>query len=312
MTSLFQQQSRFYLPDDQQQQPDKIVDVTRWPLGHEFTPYPEGTRSKSELFCPSDITQPFLIPEHRYLYKKTIQRKSRNPAVAGYIHYEQFWVEVVAYHLGRVLGVPVPPAFVACRILPDTGELEYACLFEWYYGYPDAPFARVLRGGELMTQSVDGYDREKGRQHNFGTIESIFSQLPVQGWFEQWVRMLVFDALIGNTDRHQENWEVVQHLDPNTSWVELLFPLQHLSPAFDNGTAMGYEVTPENVAKQMQNIGGYIAKGTHHMKWQMDDEKQQGHFELLQRLVAHSPAALPEMEPLLRYDCRNFMIPSKA
>ncbi len=38
------------------------------------------------------------------------------------------------------------------------------------------------------------------------------------------------------------------------------------------------------------------------MKWHIDDDKQQGHMELLQRLVAHSPAALPAMEPILRCD----------
>lgn len=299
MTSFFQHYSRFSAANDQQQY-DQVVDVTGWPLGGELTPYPEGTRSKSELYCPADVALPFLIPQHRYLYKKTIQRKSRNPAVAGYIHYEQFWVEIVAYHLGRALHVSVPPAFVACRLLPDSQELEYACLIEWYYGYPNAPYATVARGGELIMREIEGYDREKGRQHNFLTIESIFRQLPVTGWLEQWARLLLFDALIGNTDRHQENWEIVlHHID---SGVSPALPTYEMSPAFDNGTALGYEVTPENIAKQKQNIASYIAKGTHHMKWNMADEKQQGHFELLQRLVAHSPEALSAMEPMLRCD----------
>ncbi len=276
-------------------------------------PYAEGTRPKFELFCPPDSEAPFLIPDHRYLYKKTIQRKSKDPTKQGYIHYEQFWVEIVAYHLGRALGVEVPPAFVACRELPD-GELEYAALIEWYYGYPDAPYAMVSRGGELMAQMIEGYDRDKGTQHNFIAISEQVNSF-VEGWFQGWVRILCFDSLIGNTDRHQENWEIVQRVDKKVKDGAF-----SLSPAFDNGTAMGYEVTPEGLAKRLNSLDGYIAKGTHHMKWRIEDEKQQGHFELLANLVAYDPAAKDTMAELLdcdlsalydsirgmtRYDIRN-------
>ena len=265
-------------------------------------PYAEGTRPKFELFCPPDSDAPFLIPDHRYLYKKTIQRKSKDPTKQGYIHYEQFWVEIVAYHLGRVLGVEVPPAFVACREV--DGELEYAALIEWYYGYPDAPYALVSRGGELMAQMIDGYDRDKGTQHNFTTLSSPMLVTLGLGGLEAWARMLCFDALIGNTDRHQENWEIVSYFVPEhlceTGVIEA--PASYLSPAFDNGTAMGYEVTPEGLAKRLNNLDSYIAKGTHHMKWHMNDAKQQGHFELLANLITHSPSTKDTMAELLHCD----------
>jgi hypothetical protein len=30
-----------------------------------------------------------------------------------------------------------------------------------------------------------------------------------KGWLELWVKMFTFDALIGNTDRHQNNWGII-------------------------------------------------------------------------------------------------------
>ena len=61
---------------------------------------------------------PFLIKGHRYLYKKTFDRKGKdgNPPT---IFYEQFWIEIIAYKLGRFLGIEVPPTFLACRTLRD-------------------------------------------------------------------------------------------------------------------------------------------------------------------------------------------------
>ena len=138
------------------------------------------------------------------MYKKTFQRKTHT-------FHEQFWVEIAAYKIGRALGVEVPPAFVACREMPSSGAYEYASLSEWFYDYPGAPAAVVDRGGNLMSRLIPDYDRDKGKQHNFTTISDLFEGLEVENWREKWARMLLFDALIGNTDRHQENWDVVSH-----------------------------------------------------------------------------------------------------
>jgi hypothetical protein len=296
MKSLFQQSSRFYSPAGVQQA-DQVVDISDWSLGGDFNPYAEGTRAKFELRCPADVTLPFLIPEHRYLYKKTIQRQNKTTGALGYIHYEQFWVEIVAYKLGQALGVDVPPAFVACRTLPDSGEKEYACLIEWYYGFPNAPHGMVSRGGELMLFYYDGdYDREKGEQHNFQAVRDSLIELGVTDWLVSLTKILLFDAILGNTDRHQENWEVVSHFDSAAMLVT------HLSPAFDNGTALGYQILPEKLTMQMQNIATYIARGTHHLKWRREDAKQAGHFELLNLLVAEYPETKAVMAKILACD----------
>ncbi len=155
-----------------------------------------------------------------------------------------------------------------------------------------------------MAQMIEGYDRDKGTQHNFTTLSSPMLMTLGLGGLEAWARMLCFDALIGNTDRHQENWEIVSYFVPEhlceTGVIEA--PVSRLSPAFDNGTALGYEVIPENINKTLAKLDSYIAKGTHHMKWHMNDEKQQGHFELLANLIGYDPSAKDIMAELLNCD----------
>jgi hypothetical protein len=59
-----------------------------------------------------------------------------------------------------------------------------------------------------------------------------------------WAKALTFDALIGNTDRHQDNWGIIitrQTEAPNK------IKKMRISPVFDNGTSMGHEISPRAV-----------------------------------------------------------------
>lgn len=296
MTSPFTQHSKFYTLDAEQQQADQVVNISEWSIGGDFNPYEQGTRAKFEVFCPdSDSLSSFLIPWHRYLYKKSFERSN------GFIHHSQFWVEIAAYHLGRTIGVEVPPAFVACRKLPDEEELEYACLIEWFYGYPESDFTSVQQGGDFMSLYCSlyyggmHYDREKGRDHNFETISLIMQDIVVSDWLEDWTKIILFDTLIGNTDRHQENWEILNYAN---GFVDG----KSLSPAFDNGTALGFEILDDKIANKMNSIDSFISKGTHHMKWKLEDEKQVKHLDLLLKLVDSFPEAKEQFSSLLTKD----------
>lgn len=175
-------------------------DVVAWPPDEEHQVFPEGSREKRLLRCPEPCPHPVLIPAHRYLFKKS------RP-----IYPQQFWAEVVAYHVGRVCDVPVVPTFPAF----DSHAHDCGALIEWFYGYGDRPNELFVSGGPFMKAAIEDYDFKRGRQHNFLTIEAVCKALAHQrapgaklgaGWLSAWARLLTFDALIGNTDRHHENW----------------------------------------------------------------------------------------------------------
>lgn len=271
-----------------------VFDVAQWEPDEEYPYFPEGSRDKRLLRCPANVTHSALIPRHRYLFKKSRA-----------VYPEQFWGEVVAYHVGRLCGVPVPPAFPAWN--SQTGEC--AALVEWFYGYPGQPTESFLSGGLFMKALIKDYDLKRGRQHNFASIEllcQVLANSPKGGrpqlgqdWPQAWARMLTFDALIGNTDRHHENWgfKVTRLTDPKQATFSL-------APAFDNGTSLGHEWSPDQFGRfvDVNHLNRYVRKGHHHMRWKAGDASPAGHAELLLQLVEKHPDSQAAMEAVLAFD----------
>lgn len=70
------------------------VDVCSWEQDALFGVFPQGARAKLAYLSPEDVTDSFLIPQHRYLFKRS---KMSYP--------DQFLGEVVAYRIGQLAGV---------------------------------------------------------------------------------------------------------------------------------------------------------------------------------------------------------------
>jgi len=75
------------------------------------------------------------------------------------------------------------------------------------------------------------------------------------------VGYLVFDALVGNTDRHHQNWGVLleRREDPGHRASFLL----QMAPTFDHASSLGRELTDETRLRHLQEgtIDRYIHKG---------------------------------------------------
>lgn len=244
-----------------------VFDVTDWEVDAEFGVFPQGARAKEAVFAPAIPPEPVIVPGRRYLFKRS---KRSYP--------DQFWGEVVAYRIGCLMGVEVPPAFVAWN--SDTGIC--AALIEWFY--VDGQEAFVMAGDFLLKVRPD-FDRDKGTRHNMRDNELLlkaFDRTKVfqTNWRQWWVDALLFDALIGNTDRHQDNWGFVFQ---NSS--------VRLAPLFDNGTSLGHERFPEHVSRWTgEDVNRYIAKGSHHVRWSLADATPlRGHITLLKRALAEWP-----------------------
>lgn len=277
-------ESQYYKPKSTEQQPTQVVDVSHWSIG-DLTPYSEGARDKSLLESPVKPAQEFIIPSHKYLLKKTYSVKGSDSVL-----YEQYWNEVIAYKLGQVLQVKVPPAFVA-HYQREGSEPFYGSLIEWFYDFGGNDTSR--RGGDVITRYIEGYDTSKGELHNFQTLVEIFNEEQVENWLQDLTEMLTFDAIIGNTDRHQDNWQI---LDYTREGKRLL------SPAFDNGTSLGYFIRYDHLDGWENKQQKLANKGYHHMKWQIDDASQANHFELLERLVEQFPECKAMIKAILDND----------
>jgi hypothetical protein len=275
---------------------DVVVDVATWQSDDLYASYPEGARSKDAYFPPANCPHAFIRQGRRYLYKRSNKK-----------YPDQLWGEVVSYQVGCLLGVTVPPAFVAT----NSAENDCAALIEWFYEDGKAIFTP---GGSYMQALIPEFDRKRGELHNFHAVQTLaraFSMLRISddSWQEKWAELFLFDALIGNTDRHQDNWGYLGVKRNNMAHVTL-------APLFDNGTSLGHERFPEHVATWTDaNYLRYVEKGTHHIRWQKGDGGGVRHIELLVKLIHMHPQLrmfmldkiaqfdMAELERILDYLC---------
>lgn len=280
-----------------EQGPDQVIDIASWDIHQEYEVFPVGARDKSLLVCPSPAPYDFCLPGHNYLFKEAI-KSAKDPGRPR--HPDQYWAELIAFRIGRLMGLTLPPVFVAI----DSERNEPGTLNEWFMGYPGDGDERYFPGGDYMQRRIPGYDREKGKQHNLATIIEI-SRILERGkwlthdWRRYWGLCLCFDALIGNTDRHQENWGLI--------WSEE-GPVARFTPYFDNGTSLGHELLPEKMQRMMRDpnaLAGYLRRGEHQMRWARDDNRRLPLIEGVVEYCRHFPQIRPILIERLRGWCED-------
>ncbi len=250
----------------------ETFDVATWLEDELFFNYPEGARSKRAFFPSTEVTWRHILHNRRHLYKRSDKR-----------FVDQFWGEVVAYHVGCLLGVPVPPTYAA---FDSRSERNCGALSQWFY---EDGLTSYVPGGNWLQQLIPDFDRRKGEKHNFRSIQvigRIFGRNldPKMDWVQWWADAFLFDALIGNTDRHQDNWGyLVPRSDGGVATMML-------APLFDNGTSLGYELPIERFNEwSADRFNSYVMRGRHHMRWNIEDKKGCKHFEMLSKLISRFP-----------------------
>ena len=265
----------FILPSERMifQQPDEIIDLNHW-IDDNTHPYQEGSREKSRVISPASDNYKFIKDTHQYLFKYS---NSRYPC--------QFWIEILAYRLGTLIGVKVPPAHIGL----DREKIPVA-LIEWFYKTKSNE--SFEDGGHFFVRKIVNFDRRKGKLHNFKTLLEILTENINHHdlWHSELIKMFLFDALIGNTDRHQDNWGIVT-IDGK----------KRLAPAFDNGTAWGHEIIEGNLAIQLAKIETYIRNGRHHIRIKQKSIKRLNHLDYVKLLIKIDPKSIEIIKPILEF-----------
>jgi hypothetical protein len=262
------------------QPPGTPILIGSWSRDDDFAIHPVGSKPKRPVICPPTETRPFLIPGHSYLFK-----------IADGWKAQQLWSEVIAYQIGCLVGVPVPPAFLAY----DETTGETGVLVEFFYGFPgEAEPARFFHGIDFIRRRA-GAKMDADRPHNLRMNLLICRAFRVPGFLEWWARTIAFDALIGNTDRHTENWGFLIRSHPGRR--------QHyeLAPAYDNGTSLGFQQADLNKLLEPEAMERFIAKGTHHCGWDGNSDTPTPHFALCEKFAYPFANAGAEMRNVIRF-----------
>lgn len=155
----------------------------------------------------------------------------------------EHWSEKLAAELGHRLGVP------CARVELATCNGRLGCVIE---SFIEQPSTSLHHGNELLQELDDTYPITQVRgvsKHCVSTVLSVLQQVRgseedatlVSGadWF---VGYLLLDALIVNTDRHHENWAVLQQPDDK----------RRLAPSYDHASSLGRELDDSGRQRRLQ------------------------------------------------------------
>lgn len=209
-----------------------VVDLNCWTRGESE---PSGDETKRWFRAPD--TSPYV---GHWLFKpRTIKtltlsrgRLARGERPDRLICGED-WAEKIAYELALLVGVPAVRTELA-TVVPLDGDTPVSGSMSLDMRRKNWEWAP---GAALLAERDDEFDSRSCRGHTIPAIKDALEGMrgPVGGDFAEWPAFdvfagyLVFDAWIGNTDRHAHNWGVLQ--DSATG-------AECLGPSFDHGTAL--------------------------------------------------------------------------
>jgi hypothetical protein len=192
------------------------------------------------------------------------------------------WSEKIASEIAALLGLSTHRAELA------VWEGKRGCAVK---SFITSNQSVLVHGNELLGGLITGYDKEKERgqaDHTFDNIVTVLEKLfpsekARRAAASRMVGYLVFDALVGNTDRHHQNWGVLLERREQPGQQAAFF-LQ-LAPTFDHASSLGRELTDETRERHLfeGTIERYIRKG------------KGGIFEHAEAKHGMSPMALAQM-----------------
>ncbi len=262
-----------------------FIDINNWDEWDGISV--EGSREK-QWFVKKPLTNND-IHGHIFLFKESHKR-----------YPWEFWLEIIASKIGEALAINVPKVYCAKRGNKYGALIEFFLKTEWKKNKNTSDGKLLvredfLRGGDLISFLYPSFDRKLGKDHNIHMVNMVFCKSRNEVLFKEFLNHLVFDAIIGNTDRHQENWGIIQDSATNE---------KKLAPAFDNTDCLGREIIESNIDKILSNWKSYILRGKPHLRWSDDGItlNRLNHFYFLKKIESNWPFVRDYINQMVLFD----------
>lgn len=197
-----------------------VVDFSAW---KEYDGFAEGSGRSEKIWLISETGQiglfkyPKIDPEDG---KETTEHIS----------------EHLAHQLGKILEIPTATVDIGFRD-KRIGSMSYL----------------VRKNDEALCEGINfisgrypNFNAETMQDENSGIyycIDHIFGSVPPIVPQEIWLEMMLFDYLIGNTDRHQSNWGLLLKVSTDKKRIRL-----RRCPLYDNGSSLCCYVNESQLA----------------------------------------------------------------
>jgi len=220
------------------------------------------------------------------------------------------WAEKIAAEVAHALEIPHATVELA-RFQEKTGIISKDLV-------GSIESSELVLGNNLLVEADPNYplkDRYHVADHTidrvFAAIGADFIGLPedcpkdsaIRSPLDLFVGYLMLDALVGNTDRHHENWAILQ-LPPIGEQRRAV-----LCPTFDHASSLGHLLTDDEREKRLRtkdrgySVDAYVRKGRSALYRQQGDPKPMSLLDAFREATFRRPeAAKFWREKLIRLD----------
>lgn len=206
-----------------------IIDASTWPMIRN-----ESLGTKRKLWLRAPDGSPWLFKQVR----------EDGSGARG-----EDWAEWLVSMMATLLGIPAARIELAVR-RSDQGHRRGVLSRQVI------PAGHALtHGNELLARRVAGYRLSATGEVPGYTVAACLDALagfdapmPVGGLGDRgapvvFVGYLILDAIVANTDRHHENWAVVQGLNSRP----------YLAPSFDHGSSLGFQESDQRRERLLED-----------------------------------------------------------
>lgn len=209
----------------------------------------------------------------------------------------EMWAEKIASEIGNILGysthrVDIASIQVDDEIMSHYGLNPNKVKQGLIYGALCHSFLNegedsLVEGADMIMEFDYTYDRENLRGsreiYSYELLVRLFNKYRC---INELYKMVVFDTLIGNTDRHQDNFGIIHNARLN----RLTF-----APLYDNSSCLGRELSSQRISlmqKDNQMFQAYLfgKKASSQIKWgDINGYEKLNMFELLRKVMTITP-----------------------
>jgi hypothetical protein len=279
-----------------------LYNITNWNFN--FWWNTGGTRNKKVIQNPDD--------NKFYWFKQSLKKQGKD-------YFFEFWSEIIATEIGQLLG------FNVLRYDIAIDREVIGCISESMISENET----LTEGGQYLRAYDNTFDPETkdgSNLYSFQLIENTLKEFKLSEHIEDIIELIIFDSIIGNGDRHLENWafinkqtflsqglkeierdfktglykipKLLQKLIIDTKKKEVKLELKGVAlrgqqtkafaPIFDNGSSLGRELDAEKIDRMLKNEQELLAYVNRGVSEIHWNSDKVKHIELIKKLLESS------------------------